>query len=107
MAHIRSKYFNEEYKIGELQEVDKKTIEKLVKKGHLVMRCKKCEDVVYSANRHDFTYCFCHSIAVDGWNDYGRLVWNFENMEVYDTKISGFKQFEIRTSIWDMTSNNE
>lgn len=34
------------------------------------VECIKCGDKPYSANRHDFKYCKCGSIAVDGGMDY-------------------------------------
>mgnify|MGYP001241826894 CR=1 FL=1 len=40
------------------------------------LECKKCGDIIYSCNRHDFKYCKCGSIAVDGGMDYLRRVGN-------------------------------
>jgi hypothetical protein len=40
--------------------------------------CKKCDDVIYSAHRHDFKYCKCGSVAVDGGTDYLRRVGNLD-----------------------------
>lgn len=37
-------------------------------------RCKRCDDTVESYNRHDFVYCKCRAIAVDGGRDYLRRV---------------------------------
>lgn len=37
---------------------------------HNKVRCTKCHDVIESFNRHDFKWCSCHSIAVDGGRDY-------------------------------------
>ena len=28
--------------------------------------CKKCKDEIYSRTRHDFRWCSCKSIAIDG-----------------------------------------
>ncbi len=36
------------------------------------IRCKACGDVIESKNRHDFKYCSCRRVAVDGGNDYLR-----------------------------------
>lgn len=36
------------------------------------IRCKKCEDVIESTYRHDFKYCKCGSVFVDGGKDYHR-----------------------------------
>lgn len=45
--------------------------------------CKICGSVIESMYRHDFVYCSCTAIAVDGGNDYARRVGNpvaFEEM---------------------------
>lgn len=34
------------------------------------LRCHKCGDTPYSAHRHDFRYCKCGAVAVDGGMDY-------------------------------------
>jgi hypothetical protein len=36
------------------------------------LECKNCGDIVHSAYRHDFKYCKCGSVAVDGGMDYVR-----------------------------------
>lgn len=35
--------------------------------------CKKCEDVIYSAHVHDFHYCHCGAVAVDGGREYLKI----------------------------------
>jgi len=30
------------------------------------IRCKKCGEVIESADRHDFKFCKCGAVAVDG-----------------------------------------
>jgi len=43
-------------------------------------RCKLCGDVVESKHRHDFVWCKCGEIAVDGGNDYHKgTAKNMEN----------------------------
>ena len=44
-------------------------------------KCKKCGDVIESKYRHDFVYCSCQAIAVDGGKDYLRRVGYPEDME--------------------------
>lgn len=34
------------------------------------IQCLKCGDIIESTNRHDFKWCKCHSVAVDGGQDY-------------------------------------
>lgn len=45
------------------------------------VRCKKCEDTPFSAHRHDFKYCKCGSIAVDGGQEYFRRVGDIHEAE--------------------------
>lgn len=53
-------------------------------------RCRNCGDVIESVHRHDFKYCSCGAIAVDGGTDYLRRLaasWDdFEDMSVYETE---------------------
>lgn len=34
------------------------------------IRCKKCGDIIESTYTHDFKWCKCHSVAVDGGTSY-------------------------------------
>ena len=44
------------------------------------LECKKCGDIIYSAYRHDFKYCKCGSVAVDGGTDYLRRAGEIEDI---------------------------
>jgi len=35
-------------------------------------QCNKCKDIIESKHRHDFKWCSCHSIFVDGGHSYIR-----------------------------------
>lgn len=48
-----------------------------------VLRCKKCNSHVWSRHTHDFRWCKCHSVAIDGGRDYCKLTGNPENIETY------------------------
>jgi len=37
-------------------------------------QCRKCGDIIESKHRHDFVWCSCKAIAVDGGLDYLRRV---------------------------------
>lgn len=37
--------------------------------------CLHCKDFIRSMNRHDFKYCSCKKVAVDGGSWYTRRVW--------------------------------
>lgn len=45
------------------------------------IRCKKCNDVIESKHRHDFKFCKCGAVAVDGGLDYLRRCGNSEDWE--------------------------
>lgn len=36
------------------------------------IRCKHCNDIIVSTHRHDFKWCKCGKVAVDGGNAYLR-----------------------------------
>jgi len=38
------------------------------------IRCNKCHDIIYSRTRHDFHYCFCGAVAIDGGFDYVSVI---------------------------------
>lgn len=37
------------------------------------VHCLTCDDVIYSVMRHDFRYCSCKRIAIDGGKDYVKM----------------------------------
>ena len=59
------------------------------------IQCNKCKDIIESTSTHDFNFCRCGAVAVDGGKDYLRRWGNredqeecsiFENIEKYDTQ---------------------
>lgn len=44
-------------------------------------RCLACGDVIESKHRHDFVYCSCETIFVDGGKDYLRRGGDFTKFE--------------------------
>lgn len=45
------------------------------------IKCKKCGDVIERVSVHDFKFCKCGAVAVDGGHDYLRRVGNLEDWE--------------------------
>lgn len=43
------------------------------------VKCNLCGDIIESTHRHDFKYCSCRSVAVDGGKDY--LKRSFERID--------------------------
>ena len=52
------------------------------------IQCKKCKDIIESKHIHDFKWCTCKSIAVDGGLEYLRRVGSFEDI----IELSEFKK---------------
>lgn len=46
------------------------------------IKCAKCGDIIQSQYRHDFRWCFCKSIFIDGGDDYCRIGGEFKNILV-------------------------
>lgn len=45
------------------------------------IKCKKCGDIIESIDVHDFKWCSCKTVAVDGGHEYLRRVGNKEDYE--------------------------
>ena len=45
------------------------------------IRCNKCGDTIESTSVHDFKFCKCGAVAVDGGHDYLRRCGNREDWE--------------------------
>lgn len=52
------------------------------------IECKKCGWIIRSKNRHDFVYCKCGAVAVDGGSWYQRIVGDLDG---YINHIRYFK----------------
>ena len=52
------------------------------------IQCRKCKDIIKSKCFHDFKWCTCKSIAIDGDLEYLRRVGNLEDI----IKLSKFKK---------------
>ena len=50
------------------------------------IQCKKCGSIIESKHRHDFKFCDCESVAVDGGLDYlRRLGYNYDYIDLSET----------------------
>lgn len=37
-----------------------------------IIKCKHCNNIIESTHRHDFKFCSCKTVAVDGGKEYLR-----------------------------------
>jgi len=42
-------------------------------------QCIKCKDIIESTHQHDFKWCSCHSLAVDGGTAYLKRCGDIDN----------------------------
>lgn len=54
------------------------------------IKCNFCDDIIVSENRHDFKWCTCGSVAVDGGKEYLRR--SFKNSIDDYTEMSEFEE---------------
>jgi hypothetical protein len=55
------------------------------------IKCNKCGDIIESAHRHDFKFCKCGAVAVDGGHDYLRRCGDLDSYE----DLSATEEIEI------------
>lgn len=66
------------------------------------IKCKKCNDIIESTYVHDFKWCSCGAVAVDGGHEYLRRVGNEEDFD----ELSYFIQLaEIKTDEFKIVKN--
>jgi ribosome biogenesis SPOUT family RNA methylase Rps3 len=69
--------------------VKKERPESVVLRG---LRCPKCKEVVVSLHVHDFRWCGCKSLAIDGGSEYCKIVTDngvqFSDIESVEVRMS-------------------
>lgn len=77
------------------------------------IKCKKCGDIIESYDVHDFKWCFCKSVAVDGGREYLRRLGSPEDYEELSHHIQlveivtdGFEIVENALSKKDLPSSD-
>jgi len=65
------------------------------------IRCPVCEEVIQSYHIHDFKFCKCGSVAIDGGNDYLRRVSevDWEELTILDDGSHETRRNNLRWSI--------
>lgn len=61
------------------------------------VQCAKCDDVVVSSHRHDFRYCKCGAIAVDGGLEYTKRCGDIFNC----IDLSKYEEYEREEYYWE------
>ena len=54
------------------------------------IRCLICKDIIESKHRHDFVWCRCSSVAIDGGREYTKITGSHTDWEyVNEIRESG------------------
>lgn len=61
-------------------------------------RCKKCHDVLVSVSVHDFKWCTCRTIFVDGGREYLRRGGDFSSLEDL-SEFEGLEESEVKSHV--------
>ena len=69
-------------------------------------KCLKCGDTPYSAHVHDFQYCECGAMAVDGGMEYFRRLGNAADIEEMSISMSKVHMDGLIESFTDKTKND-
>ena len=64
-------------------------------KKNSAIQCLKCNDIIVSKYRHDFRFCKCRAVAIDGGTDYLRCIGNKENYRI----VSSFGDDDLMVSL--------
>jgi hypothetical protein len=59
------------------------------------VKCHRCGELIYSRARHDFHYCHCGSVAVDGGRDYLKVTANDGEWSTQDLTLAGITEKEL------------
>lgn len=51
------------------------------------IKCLKCGDIIYSRATHDFHWCTCNSVAVDGGFEYFKIAGNQEDFKIMEIDV--------------------
>ena len=76
------------------------------------VKCPKCGDIIYSRAQHDFHYCSCGYIFVDGGFEYTRVGAenlddiNFKDLEIDTTKEELYNDWNKGINKYGIIKNN-
>ncbi|UGO46129.1 hypothetical protein PQE74_gp046 [Bacillus phage vB_BanS_Chewbecca] len=56
------------------------------------IRCKHCDDIIESFDRHDFKWCKCKKVAIDGGISYGKRLFPDHPMEDHIEDLSEYEE---------------
>jgi len=56
------------------------------------IKCTKCNATIFSRARHDFHWCPCKAVAIDGGFDYMKITGNSEDFEIVAIDVEATRQ---------------
>jgi hypothetical protein len=68
-------------------------------------QCPVCRDVVASRWHHDFHECGCGEIAIDGGQEYLRILWNQPHRPIHVTVVvDSLEELRASPGVWAAAS---
>ena len=67
------------------------------------IKCHKCGDTIYSRARHDFRWCSCKAIAIDGGTHYTKITFKTKPPKPLELTIQATQQDLLKD--WDYGTN--
>ena len=67
-------------KVPEAPKVPEPPVERRKIKRNRI-RCKRCDDIIESRSIHDYQFCKCKAVSIDGGKDYQLIGWASGNSE--------------------------
>jgi hypothetical protein len=65
------------------------------------LQCPVCRDVVVSRWQHDLHGCSCGAIAIDGGQEYLRLLWNEPHQLIHLTVfVDSLDELQASSGVW-------
>lgn len=56
------------------------------------IKCPTCGDIIYSRARHDFRWCGCGEVAIDGGFEYSKVCFKEKPPERVEISVDATKQ---------------
>lgn len=86
----------------------KKTRMKLLKIN--AVYCLKCKDTIFSRARHDFRWCSCKSVGVDGGLDYFKITGSLKKIKLISIKLPVteymlYDDWNRKRDVWGLIPN--
>lgn len=81
-----------------------------------VIVCSNCKEQVFSRTRHDYRFCSCGSVGIDGGRSYTKISWDtsklanqpeIKEITIKQTNEQLYKDWNTQTNKYGIINENE